>query len=350
MQVGEAAAIQSYLQARASLTAAIGAERLAELDTEHSAAPPPVTLRAPPQGQTVRTDCTTEFSYSADTRQEERWPEYSSEYFAGNARHNRYKPARSLRDQVFLMHKSKPDDAMLQADGIKHSSWKGHDDPFSILSTEERLRQKLARKMRAASYKLGGQDWFDLFSRYDTDHSGNLDFNEFCRAVRRDAAVGPETVTDDELRAVFDFIDIDKDHMIDANELQKFMATELRKDKDGSAKEQGANTARVQKFLAESIALERVVMRAKADMSSARVGVLPKGEIVAVTHVAGNRMHVRRLRWTADLEQREENQDSGWVSERAVSTRHAWSGFFTTAAAHAGPVPLLHLPVCFWHM
>lgn len=261
-----------------------------------------------------------------------------------------HKPAHSLRDHVFVMHKSKPDDAMLQADGIMHSSWKGHDDPFSILSTEERLRQKLARKMRAASYTLGGQDWFELFSRYDTDHSGNLDFKEFIRAVRRDAAVGPETVTDGELRQVFDYIDTDKDHTIDANELQEFMARELRKDRDGSAKEQGATTARVQKFLAESIALERVVMRAKADLSSARVGILPKGEIVAVTHVAGNRMHVRRLRWNADLEQREENQDSGWVSERAVRTHHPWSCFVAAAAGHAGPVPLLHLPVCFWPM
>ena len=93
MEGDEAAAIQSYLKARAALTAAIGAGRLAELDAEHSVAPPTVTLRAPPQGQTVRTDCTaTDFSYPADTRQEERWPEDSPEYLAGNARHNRYKP------------------------------------------------------------------------------------------------------------------------------------------------------------------------------------------------------------------------------------------------------------------
>ena len=71
MEGDEAAAIQSYLQARAALAAAVGAERLAELDAQHSVAPPPVTLRPPPQGQSVRTDCTaTEFSYPADTRQE----------------------------------------------------------------------------------------------------------------------------------------------------------------------------------------------------------------------------------------------------------------------------------------
>lgn len=229
-----------------------------------------------------------------------------------------HKPIRSLRDQLFVSPKSKPDDNMLQPNAIQHSSWKGHDDPFSILTTEERLRQKLARKMRAASYTIGGQDWFTLFSRYDSDHSGGLDFREFSRAVRRDAAIEPNTVNDGELKEVFEYIDVNHDGLIDADELHTFMTAELSKDQDGNAKQQGAKAARIQKFLAESIALERIVMRAKADMHSDRVGVLPKGEIVAVTHVSGNRMHVRRLRWTADFEQREESLDSGWVSERAV--------------------------------
>ena len=228
------------------------------------------------------------------------------------------KPTRSLRDQVFEQHKSAPDDTMLQANVFQHVRLKGHDDPFESLTTEERLRAKLARKMRAASYTLGGQDWLTLFSKYDSDHSGELDFKEFCKALRRDAAVGPSSVTDAELREVFDYIDTDNDNMIDATELLTFMTAEQKKNTDGGAKEQGAKAARVHKFLAESIVLERVVMRAKADMASKRVGVLPRGEIVAVTHVAGNRMHVRRLRWSAGLEQREETQDSGWVSERAV--------------------------------
>eukprot|EP01043_Picozoa_sp_COSAG02_P039340 COSAG02_NODE_3099_length_7378_cov_3.046984_7_plen_503_part_00 len=232
------------------------------------------------------------------------------------------KPTRSLRDQVLEQHKSIPDDTMLQENAMQHVTCKGHDDPFSILTTEERLRAKLARKMRAASYTVGGQDWLTLFSRYDSNHSGQLDFKEFCKALRRDAAVGPSSVTDAELREVFDYIDTDNDNMIDATELQTFMTAEQKKYRDGGAKEQGAKVARVQKFLAESIALERVIMRAKADLASNRVGVLPRGEIVAVTHVAGNRMHVRRLRWSAGLEQREETQDSGWVSERAVRTPH----------------------------
>jgi Ca2+-binding EF-hand superfamily protein len=228
-----------------------------------------------------------------------------------------HKPTRSLRDSVFVTHKSKPDDEMLQPESMKMSKWKGHDDPFSILTNEERLRQRLARKMRAASYTLGGQDWITLFGRYDTDHSGGLDFKEFCRALRRDGSERMSQVSDTELKQVFRYIDLNSDGKIDAVEWQDFLQDEMQKEQDGGAQQQGAQASRVQKFLAESIALERVVMRAQADLHSERVGVLPKGEIVAVTHVAGNRMHVRRLRWSVNLEQQEESKDSGWVSERA---------------------------------
>jgi hypothetical protein len=54
-----------------------------EMEAEEGTAPPPL----------VRTDCTgTDFSDPADTMKEERWPEDSPEYLAGNERHNRYKP------------------------------------------------------------------------------------------------------------------------------------------------------------------------------------------------------------------------------------------------------------------
>ena len=90
---------QAYLHAREQLAAAIGPDELAALDAAQGAAvalpPPPaiVTLRDPPAGHCVRTDCTaTELSYPRDTRVEERWPEDSPEYLAGKERHNRYKP------------------------------------------------------------------------------------------------------------------------------------------------------------------------------------------------------------------------------------------------------------------
>jgi len=211
---------------------------------------------------------------------------------------------------------------------------KGHNDVFSILTSDERLRQKLARKMWAASYTgasystvdergdaqdsdtlAGGQDWKTLFERYDRDHSGGLEFSEFCDAIRRDARISPAQVADGELREVFNFIDVDHDKQISCWEFVDFLRKERQKEHDGGAKQHGSKK-RIAVFLAESIALERIIMRASASLASERVGVLSPGEIVAVTHISGNRMHVRRLRWSADFDTQTAANDSGWVSER----------------------------------
>ena len=71
----------AYLGARRELAAAIGPAALAELDASEPPTPPGQqegaveTLRAPPESQLVRTDCSaTEFSYPRDTREEERCP------------------------------------------------------------------------------------------------------------------------------------------------------------------------------------------------------------------------------------------------------------------------------------
>ena len=60
---------------------------------------------------------------------------------------------------------------------------------------------------RAASYRGGRQDWDKLFRRYDRDNSGIIDFQEFRRAVRRDAKLTAEKVSDEELTELFEFID-----------------------------------------------------------------------------------------------------------------------------------------------
>ena len=43
----------------------------------------------------------------------------------------------------------------------------------------------LVQKFRAASFKMGGTDLKCLFTSIDKDNSGNLDFMEFKKAVRR---------------------------------------------------------------------------------------------------------------------------------------------------------------------
>ena len=67
---------------------------------------------------------------------------------------------------------------------------------------------KLRSKFKACSYSLGGQDWEKLFRHYDRDNSGELDFDEFRRAVRRDVKVTPQMMPDIELREMFDHVDV----------------------------------------------------------------------------------------------------------------------------------------------
>eukprot|EP01052_Picozoa_sp_SAG31_P013607 SAG31_NODE_821_length_11784_cov_62.658194_6_plen_495_part_00 len=84
--------------------------------------------------------------------------------------------------------------------------------------------QKLARKMQAQSYRTGGQDWHELFLRYDRDDSGAIDFAEFRSAVRRDVRLTPAEVSDRQLRGIFRAMDRDKSGVIKPTELFHFLA------------------------------------------------------------------------------------------------------------------------------
>jgi hypothetical protein len=46
------------------------------------------------------------------------------------------------------------------------------------------LQSEVRRRFQAASYSAGGQDWPALFRQYDRDNSGELEWEEFRRAVR----------------------------------------------------------------------------------------------------------------------------------------------------------------------
>eukprot|EP01050_Picozoa_sp_SAG11_P000476 SAG11_NODE_15_length_26319_cov_13.810564_1_plen_541_part_00 len=91
---------------------------------------------------------------------------------------------------------------------------------------------KLARlglvrqKFRATSYAVGRQDWGKLFRRYDRDNSGVLEFEEFRRAIRKDAKLARGEVSDDELLELFEFIDSDNNGSIDLDEFAKMLSIE----------------------------------------------------------------------------------------------------------------------------
>jgi hypothetical protein len=69
--------------------------------------------------------------------------------------------------------------------------------------------EAIRRKLYAASYAAGGQDWHKLFQSVDKDKSGELGFPEFRTAVRKGAKLSPTVVSDNALRVLFKAVDMD---------------------------------------------------------------------------------------------------------------------------------------------
>ena len=94
---------------------------------------------------------------------------------------------------------------------------------FLQLSPEEQEDMMLLKKkLRAASYTAGGEDWHMLFKQYDRDNSGDLDYEEFTSAVRKDAKIppdGPDGMSDKELRKLFRQVDVDGGGSVEVEEL-----------------------------------------------------------------------------------------------------------------------------------
>jgi Ca2+-binding EF-hand superfamily protein len=99
---------------------------------------------------------------------------------------------------------------------------------------------KLRSKFKACSYSLGGQDWEKLFRHYDRDNSGELDFDEFRRAVRRDVKVTPQMMPDIELREMFDHADASGDGAIDIDEFVGLLRADSTSMPRASASEEAA--------------------------------------------------------------------------------------------------------------
>ena len=94
------------------------------------------------------------------------------------------------------------------------------------------VREKSIRsKLRAAAYTIGGINWYKLFKHYDRDNSGALDYDEFRRAVRRDAKLTVSQLPDSDLRWLFRQIDVDGGGSVEIEEFTNYLE---EKKKDGN--------------------------------------------------------------------------------------------------------------------
>ena len=195
---------------------------------------------------------------------------------------------------------------------------------------DDAMGGSLKRRFRAASYRLGGQDWEFLFHTYDRNNDGGLSFAEFLHATRRDAMINPGLLSDTQLEDIFNRIDIDGDCLVSCEEFMKWIGhleneDDLMRDgfigesEDGS--DDGSDDGKPHRkaknrvpFVAEYIALQRATLRSGQDLSSPKVGMLGAGEVVAVLQVKGRRMKVQRLKYQA-------KPSSGWVSDRTADLK-----------------------------
>jgi Ca2+-binding EF-hand superfamily protein len=95
-------------------------------------------------------------------------------------------------------------------------------DEFMRLVWQNKLKL-LRQKLGAAAYAIGGIDVEKLYQHYDRDSSGELDFEEFRRAVRKDVGMTARDVPDDELYEMFVFVDTDGGGKIGLEEFAELM-------------------------------------------------------------------------------------------------------------------------------
>ena len=69
--------------------------------------------------------------------------------------------------------------------------------------------QRLRQKWKAAAYSGGKRDIPQLFRYYDKDNSGEMDFDEFRKAARKDAKLTKNEVPDVQLQKLFNRVDTD---------------------------------------------------------------------------------------------------------------------------------------------
>ena len=73
---------------------------------------------------------------------------------------------------------------------------------------------------------MGGINWSKLFRHYDRDNSGGLDYDEFHRAVRKDAKLTVSILPDSDLRWLFRQVDVDGGGSVDLAEFAEWLSAE----------------------------------------------------------------------------------------------------------------------------
>ena len=77
--------------------------------------------------------------------------------------------------------------------------------------------KQVRSKLKAAAYSKNGVDWHKLFRHYDRSNNGELGVHEFKRALRN-AHITPSMLANNQIRHLFNTIDLDNGGTIDVEE------------------------------------------------------------------------------------------------------------------------------------
>jgi Ca2+-binding EF-hand superfamily protein len=91
-------------------------------------------------------------------------------------------------------------------------------------SSETALKQRFREASERMSQAVG---WEIIFQKYDDDNSGELEIDEFTRAVREECQLTEDAVPDTEIEELFGVIDADQSGAIDADELGELLNANL---------------------------------------------------------------------------------------------------------------------------
>ena len=83
--------------------------------------------------------------------------------------------------------------------------------------------QGLKKKLRAAAYTHKGVDIKAFFKFMDNDGSNELDYEEFKTALRKQGKMAASSTTDQQIREMFDAVDLDGGGTISIDELADFL-------------------------------------------------------------------------------------------------------------------------------
>ena len=102
-------------------------------------------------------------------------------------------------------------------------------------SAQSRMRSRL----KAAAYTAGGVNWRKEFQFYDRDNSGQIDFPEFNRMLRKDAKISMNMMPSKDVKSIFDMVDSDGNGLIDLSEFLAWMGGTLHRLKKKSSQTVG---------------------------------------------------------------------------------------------------------------